>query len=658
MVGLASGTGSKVEYGSVRKGQPATSANKSLKSSHGGIHTRRDLSASQDKGIMFNEPLNNPNWRRRRGPDGQDHSSAAPPKHTEPSDRAIPLATLPWHQKLSSFQPDPMKKSPSIEDVLQKSGVEFEPCIDAHGHSGDVHPGWSAHGDFPGSCVSDKHFFDVVRRAKLHSRDQGRALDLFGVVRSQNSSYSDKRCAFTRLSSGDESVDDRFLQMISRKHTLTPDESHGYQLMAALKATEPTPRKVGRTPSSSQDASQHLSCLLDQSPVPSNKKNVRSFETCRVDSKDSGFSFSWGSQQEFANDDDDIDEGASDISGRRRYVLEQKDIAFQKLIKRLNGANSQEKKQFDGSRDSGYEADSMRTQDAQSQRAETASASATRRPTHGTGRRVNTASDFAVRYWPASESRREDHSTDSTAGDAPDKYNSLNPKAREFLSFSQKTEGAMWKSRRPGLLPFDVSIDGQADKNRCGEVLSSELEHKARTNSHFVPPAEAAAVPFVNATSMPLLFQPFAHSNASLLGLIPLMPDAYKPMMGQPGGWPASHAVTTMANTCRPSQARALVPEVTQNAPLHSIPSPASPLHVAVPTASSSIPRAARTNGSLPRRVPKPKQPNPKDQQEYEAWVEWRKATEPGYAMACKLRQQRRAQRNGPRTKSEQQAAC
>lgn len=60
-----------------------------------------------------------------------------------------------------------------------------------------------------------------------------------------------------------------------------------------------------------------------------------------------------------------------------------------------------------------------------------------------------------------------------------------------------------------------------------------------------------------------------------------------------------------------------------------------------------SAPLAA-TGGvhSQPRPVPKPVNPNPGQQQAYEAWIEWRKATEPGYALECKNRQQRRAQRN------------
>lgn len=53
--------------------------------------------------------------------------------------------------------------------------------------------------------------------------------------------------------------------------------------------------------------------------------------------------------------------------------------------------------------------------------------------------------------------------------------------------------------------------------------------------------------------------------------------------------------------------------------------------------------------------VPKPRKPDPQDQQTYEAWIEWRKANEPGYAIECKLRQQRRAQRRSATGSKESQ---
>ncbi|KAK0388306.1 hypothetical protein NLU13_4551 [Sarocladium strictum] len=45
------------------------------------------------------------------------------------------------------------------------------------------------------------------------------------------------------------------------------------------------------------------------------------------------------------------------------------------------------------------------------------------------------------------------------------------------------------------------------------------------------------------------------------------------------------------------------------------------------------------------RPVRKPRSPNAMAQNDYEAWIEHQKATTPGYALECRLRQQRRAQR-------------
>lgn len=77
---------------------------------------------------------------------------------------------------------------------------------------------------------------------------------------------------------------------------------------------------------------------------------------------------------------------------------------------------------------------------------------------------------------------------------------------------------------------------------------------------------------------------------------------------------------------------------VMTNVPLDTLHIPAS-AGAPGPYANTSV------DTSQPLPVPKPRMPDSSDQQAYEAWIEWRKAHEPGYAMECKLRQQRRAQR-------------
>ncbi|KAM0339137.1 hypothetical protein ACHAPU_011049 [Fusarium lateritium] len=56
-------------------------------------------------------------------------------------------------------------------------------------------------------------------------------------------------------------------------------------------------------------------------------------------------------------------------------------------------------------------------------------------------------------------------------------------------------------------------------------------------------------------------------------------------------------------------------------------------------------PMMAGAYSTRPPPVSKPMGNDPSQQQQYEAYIEWRKANEPGYALACKARQQRRAQR-------------
>lgn len=72
------------------------------------------------------------------------------------------------------------------------------------------------------------------------------------------------------------------------------------------------------------------------------------------------------------------------------------------------------------------------------------------------------------------------------------------------------------------------------------------------------------------------------------------------------------------------------------------------------PGAANSIPPAP--SRAPPGPVPKPRLPDAQAQQQYEQWIEWRKANEPGYALECKARQARRAQRTKPTSGSSLKA--
>lgn len=69
--------------------------------------------------------------------------------------------------------------------------------------------------------------------------------------------------------------------------------------------------------------------------------------------------------------------------------------------------------------------------------------------------------------------------------------------------------------------------------------------------------------------------------------------------------------------------------------PLFQISSPPS-VQLSTPISGPSLP---------PMPVRKPKVPNAAQQQAYEAYIEWRKANQPGYAEECKIRQARRVMR-------------
>ncbi|KAL6878785.1 hypothetical protein J3F83DRAFT_723909 [Trichoderma novae-zelandiae] len=121
----------------------------------------------------------------------------------------------------------------------------------------------------------------------------------------------------------------------------------------------------------------------------------------------------------------------------------------------------------------------------------------------------------------------------------------------------------------------------------------------------------------------------FQASAMSLPQLPPLLPAMFRPqavmqnMMGNttPWGFPPA----PMTNAAYPWTAGSVNPCF--NMPSFQMP----------PMTGAHHPR---------QPVPKPRRPDPGDQQAYEAWIEWRKANEPGYALECRLRQQRRAQRS------------
>ncbi|KAH8178870.1 hypothetical protein LIA77_00389 [Sarocladium implicatum] len=79
--------------------------------------------------------------------------------------------------------------------------------------------------------------------------------------------------------------------------------------------------------------------------------------------------------------------------------------------------------------------------------------------------------------------------------------------------------------------------------------------------------------------------------------------------------------------------------------PVIPIPYPVPCQHQVAKPTSSTPTQGLQSVPLPPRPVPKPRAPNAAEQLRYEAYVEMCKATMPGYALECKMRQQTRAQR-------------
>ncbi|KFH44754.1 hypothetical protein ACRE_044680 [Hapsidospora chrysogenum ATCC 11550] len=197
---------------------------------------------------------------------------------------------------------------------------------------------------------------------------------------------------------------------------------------------------------------------------------------------------------------------------------------------------------------------------------------------------------------------------------------SFNPRAREFLSFAGDDQKSRDGVSCPKFRPVPI------------EELFSKAAATAKTKppgADPVPPHEPLPMTWAQA-SPPFKLPPGTVAPCNT-------PNPYLGVGPFPGPWaytPATWSPGSLPNIGFPNP----VP---------------TPFPTATPIAGGEnwapgFPSSLTGTAPLlrPRPVPKPRKPDPKSQQEYEAWIEWRKANEPGYALECKLRQQRRSQRN------------
>ncbi|KAG5755520.1 hypothetical protein H9Q69_001572 [Fusarium xylarioides] len=271
------------------------------------------------------------------------------------------------------------------------------------------------------------------------------------------------------------------------------------------------------------------------------------------------------------------------------------------------------------------------------------------------------SSDSGIGSLYSDPRRNKDSSNDSGIRiDSDVLTHGLNPRAREFLSFKRSFPAA----------PQTLGIVNFPEDDILKSMILSQTENGSentgrntiRTASHNM-----------DGISVPVL-QSDIGANSTESTPVPLVNTADSAKQ-DPGEVNYSSKTSPPAkygspgDACGPPVRNILTPGVLPGLGLGIMPTPAtfgntpslsmfSPLlqqyHVASGhfMGTSAAPQILfnPTSGSScyqPRLhpVPKPTNPDPIQQQQYEEYIEWRKAHEPGYALACKGRQQRRALR-------------
>ncbi|UKZ62101.1 uncharacterized protein TrAtP1_003360 [Trichoderma atroviride] len=230
----------------------------------------------------------------------------------------------------------------------------------------------------------------------------------------------------------------------------------------------------------------------------------------------------------------------------------------------------------------------------------------------------------------------------------PIKFQNFNPKAREFLSFTIRRDASSdSRFEEEDLEPFRPFATPFAGKDGRTNVTSlAELTCLADIASvHPPPPPPYGTMPFATANGAT---DPLTLNNPMATRLIPV---------------PADHFGGSLQAPAIALQPLSLVnPAMLQTQPVLQ-PLPGNMLGYTAPqlinpsfpiTNSSANPYLSMPSGQLPliggaashppqsqpQPVPKPRRPDPSDQQAYEEWIEWRKANQPGYAHECRMRQQ------------------
>lgn len=258
-----------------------------------------------------------------------------------------------------------------------------------------------------------------------------------------------------------------------------------------------------------------------------------------------------------------------------------------------------------------------------------------RKPINGSGRRCATLSDNIVDYGPGNVQSAEASMAALNAHvNAPKAIGSLNPRAREFLSFNTRLSHIKWNSI--------TKLSGQSHTDVRGSSSLTADEKHPSTNYNDDLSEPAGTIKGTSIRMKPQVYHGVSQIATHFASVRQTVDDA--------------------ESLRRPQLTHAFLPTI--GGGFHLVPAMYLPSYKAgldsmqtefPPSSTFRYLQPVTAAPQRPRPVPKPKVPSANSQQAYEAWIEWRKANEPGYAMECKQRQQRRSQRiktAGPQTDS------
>lgn len=626
MVSITSCRKGRSSHTFIRQTQLHRLANHPSTSAYTSDHKRQE--SSEERGSQVStHALQNPNWRNRSSDEYDsiisqrvDDTAKLPTAGSKMSDRDALDVYLDSAGEFGKIQ------NKSLFNI-SRSDLESGP-LSSYGNA-NVGRRWAS------DCANGE--FDVIKQVQVFGEP---AIQLFEISASRITSKVSTGCTFTRLIHGSEteSSRDRQRSLSTRRTDQTTEESQDGQLMAALSATNTTPPKVRGLLSAVPDEMQHY-----KQSSPSREleisKSVPNSGTRDPSVPELAALATNGS----------LPSAVQQVGRARQPDFRQKDDAFAKMLQKLHARRVLEKGQSEQLAENRHQSAKVHTGTTEFQQAGTEH----RKPTHGSGRRVNTASDSGVSYW---NQNRTSHESECPDGSQYGRYNTLNPKAREFCSLGQ-IQAQLSDDTRQQFSSSDTS-SGKNGSKYCSPILdTTKLAHQPWVGNlpPLVPVDPTAALPhFITVDSGARPPDP-GSMPACALGLVPVTSKLLAGLQQLP--CLDTYGLKNSLSSILPQTGGQIFSQGKDVGSNLGLISDLRPLPLILPGSRNGNVGPVQPNkaSARPHPVPKPKRPDPADQQAYEQWVEFRKANEPGYAIACKLRQQRRAQRSYPQKQKQGQ---